>query len=460
MNRESEYPHIQRASENFKDVEEILNDTYRLLSWFHSIVRSSALHIYHSALSFTPPGTRLYQMYSRRFPNRIIPTQGVRQHWRGHSGSVYDLSFSPDGFRLASGSGDKTVRLWDGATGLPIATLEGHSNAVTSLSFSLDGSRFASGSDDSTVRLWEGATGVPIATLEGHSNLVTSLSFSPDGSRLASGLYDKTVRLWDGATGIPIATLEGHPYRVTSLSFSPDGSRLASGSGDKTLRLWDGSTGAPISTLEGHSDSVRSLSFSPDGSRLVSGSSEWKVRLWDGATAAPIATLESHSGSVRSLSFSPDGSWLASGSDDGTVRLWNCASEVSIAAVKGHFQSVYSISLSSLLSQSASIPSSTGTILRHRDGDTYGSFSTLNTKPGWSLSNKTLSVSLHESRDPSRHYYLQSTVINNSHVPLLWLPVDTDQILMDNKAAALGCMDGRVIISDLTQLNFQEIIIM
>ena len=68
-------------------------------------------------------------MYSRRFPNRIIPTQGVRQHWsplvavlRGHSGSVYDLSSSPDGFRLASGSDNKTVRLWDGATGLPIAT--------------------------------------------------------------------------------------------------------------------------------------------------------------------------------------------------------------------------------------------------------------------------------------------------------------------------------------------------
>ena len=187
------------------------------------------------------------------------------------------------------------------------------------------------------------------------------------------------------------------------------------------------------------------------------------MRWWDGATAAPIATLEGHSGSVRSLSFSPDGSWLASGSDDGTVRLWNCASGVSIVAVKGHFQSVYSISLSLLLSQSTSIPSSTGTILRHWDGNTDGSFPTLNTKPGWSLSKKALSVSLHESRDPSRHYYLQSTVINNSHVPLLWLPVDTDQILMDtfcNKAAALDCMDGRVIILDLTQLNLQEIIIM
>ena len=193
MNRMSEYLHIQHASENYKHVDEILNDTYRLLSMFYSIIRSSALHIYHSALSFMPHGTRLHQTYSRKFPNRIIATQGIPQHWgrlvavlRGHSEPVNVLSFSPDGSRLASGSDDDTVRLWDGASGVPIATLEGHSHPVTSLSFSPDGSRLASGSYDETVRLWDGASGVPIATLEGHSDSVRYLSFSPDGSRLAS----------------------------------------------------------------------------------------------------------------------------------------------------------------------------------------------------------------------------------------------------------------------------------
>ena len=113
MNRMSEYLHIQQASENYKHVDEILSDTYRLLSRFYGIIRSSALHIYHSALNFTPLGTRLHQMYSSRFPNRIIVRQGVPQHWspliaalRGHSDSVNVLSFSPDGSRLASGSGD------------------------------------------------------------------------------------------------------------------------------------------------------------------------------------------------------------------------------------------------------------------------------------------------------------------------------------------------------------------
>ena len=72
------------------------------------------------------------------------------------------------------------------------------------------------------MRLWDGTTGLPIATLEGHSGYVNALSFSPDGSRLASsGSRDETVRLWYGTTGLPIATLEGHSGYVNALSFSP-----------------------------------------------------------------------------------------------------------------------------------------------------------------------------------------------------------------------------------------------
>ena len=194
MIRVSEYPHLQRASENYQHVEEILNDGYRLLSWFYSIIRSSALHVYHSALTFTPLGTRLHQTYSSRFPSRIVGRQGVPQHWshlvailHEHSSSVNVLSFSPDGSRLASGSYDHTVRLWDCASGVLIATLEGHSESVTSLSFSPDGSRLASGSYDETVRLLDGASGVPIATLEGHSHLSPLYHSRPTGLDLPRG---------------------------------------------------------------------------------------------------------------------------------------------------------------------------------------------------------------------------------------------------------------------------------
>ena len=186
----SEYPHLQCASENYQHIEEILNDGYRLLSWFYSIIRSSALHVYHSALTFTPLSTRLHQTYSSRFPNRIIARQGVPQHWsplvavpHGHSRSVNVLSFSPDGSRLASGSDDNKVRLWDCASGVPIATLEGHSYSVSSLSFSSDGSQLVSRSDNGTVKLWDRASGAPIVTLEGHGPPpIYSVSFLHDRS--------------------------------------------------------------------------------------------------------------------------------------------------------------------------------------------------------------------------------------------------------------------------------------
>ena len=146
--------------------------------------------------------------------------------------------------------------------------------------FSPDGSRVASGSDDNTVRVWEVQTGQCQHTLEGHSSSVLSVAFSPDGSRVASGSDDNTVRVWDVKTGQCQHTL-GHSSWIRSVVFSPDGSRVASGSGDNTVRVWDVQTGRCQHTLEGHSRSVSSVVFSPDGSRVASGSDDNTVRVWD-----------------------------------------------------------------------------------------------------------------------------------------------------------------------------------
>jgi WD40 repeat protein len=96
---------------------------------------------------------------------------------------------------VASGSGDKTVRLWDAVTGAPLQALEGHSSWVSSVAFSPDGKLVATGSDDETVRLWDAVMGAPLQALEGHSRYVSSVAFSPDGKLVASGSGDKTVRL-------------------------------------------------------------------------------------------------------------------------------------------------------------------------------------------------------------------------------------------------------------------------
>ncbi|MEH2274989.1 MAG: ribosome assembly protein 4, partial [Nostoc sp.] len=227
------------------------------------------------------------------------------------------------GQRLASASYDKTIKLWDVATGKAVQTLTGHSSAVTSVVFSPDGQRLASASYDNTIKLWDVATGKAVQTLTEHSRTVISVVFSPDGQRLASASYDKTIKLWDVATGKAVQTLTGHSSAVTSVVFSPDGQRLASASYDNTIKLWDVATGKAVQTLTEHSRTVISVVFSPDGQRLASASDDKTIKLWDVATGKAVQTLTGHSSGVYSVVFSPDGQRLASASWDKTIIIWN-----------------------------------------------------------------------------------------------------------------------------------------
>jgi WD40 repeat protein len=269
-----------------------------------------------------------------------------RNRLQGHDDWVMSVSFSPDGKVLASGSGDKSIKLWNLETGSEIGTLQGHDDLVYSVSFSPDGKVLASGSGDKSIKLWNLETGEEIRTLQGHDDLVYSVSFSPDGKVLASGSGDKSIKLWNLEIGSEIATLQGHDDLVYSVSFSPDGKVLASGSGDKSIKLWNLETGSEIGTLQGHDDLVYSVSFSPDGKVLASGSGDKSIKLWNLETGSEIATLQGHDGSVYSVSFSPDGTVLASGSGDKSIKLWNLETGSEIATLQGHNDWVRSVSFS------------------------------------------------------------------------------------------------------------------
>ena len=160
-----------------------------------------------------------------------------------------------------------------------------HDDQVMSVAFSPDGARIASGSIDNTVRVWDVGTGRPVGQPMRHDDQVMSVAFSPDGVRIASGSLDSTVRVWDAGTGRPVGQPMRHDQGVLSVAFSPDGARIASGGIDKTVRLWNADAGSPGPQLL-HDDAVMSVAFSPDGARIASSSYDNAIRLWDAMAAA------------------------------------------------------------------------------------------------------------------------------------------------------------------------------
>ena len=192
-----------------------------------------------------------------------------------HALCVYHVVFSPDGKLLATSSKDKTVKLWDAASGKEIRTLRGHSGEVYSSAFSFDGKLLATAGEDHTVKLWDVAAGKDVRTCTGHTGDVYNVAFSPDGKTMASVGQDQTVRLWDTATGKIRRTLTGHSARVCTVAFSPDGRHVVStspsaptpGSNQEhgEVKVWDASNGQEVLGLGWRDPGIVTIVFSPDG---------------------------------------------------------------------------------------------------------------------------------------------------------------------------------------------------
>jgi small GTP-binding protein len=252
---------------------------------------------------------------------------------KGHQGMVLNVAFDPQGEMLASGSRDRTVKLWETRSGKLLRTLEGHQDWVNSVAFDPRGGTLASGSRDNSVKLWDPQSGKLLRTIEGYGESVLSMAFDPQGETLAIGSVDNTVRLWKTRSSKLLRTLKGHQNMVGSVAFDRQGGTLASGSDDGTVRLWEARSGRLLRILEGHQDLVNSVAFDPQGGILASGSDDDTVRLWEARSGKLLRTLEGHTAAVDVVAFSPDGRLLASKSKDYSTRLWSCETWETVAVI-------------------------------------------------------------------------------------------------------------------------------
>jgi WD40 repeat protein/transcriptional regulator with XRE-family HTH domain/DNA-binding transcriptional regulator GbsR (MarR family) len=296
---------------------------------------------------------RYWAAGSRRGEVRIWDAGSHVLHlaWQAHGDTVdRSLTFSPDERLLATGSWDRTIKLWDVQSGALLWT-GWHSNLVEGLAFAPDGQRLASCGDDAVIRIWDTHTGATVETIAVES-AVYAVAWSPDGIHLAGACFDGRIQVWDlrgrqtMRPAIPSQTLSGHTHWVLALAFAPDSTRLASGSWDRTVRLWDMANGRCLRTLAGHTDHVHAVAWSPDGRTLASCGFDDTIWLWDVERDAYRMALHGHTNRVYSIAFTPDSRLLLSGSEDKTLRAWDVENGRCVRIIRSYAVALYDVAWS------------------------------------------------------------------------------------------------------------------
>jgi WD40 repeat protein len=268
----------------------------------------------------------------------------------GHSDKVAGVALSADGRLAVSASWDKTLKVWDVATGRELRTLTGHSDKVAGVALSADGRLAVSASWDKTLKVWDVATGRELRTFQGHGAAVWGVAITSDGRLAVSAALEKTLKVWDVATGRELRSLKGQASEELSVAVTPDGLLAVSGDNYGILKVWDLPTGQELRTLKGHPGSVDSMAVTSDGRLAISSSDDRfcknnTLKVWDLSTGQELRTLKGHTDQAHGVAVTPDGLLAVSGDSNGMLKVWDLATGQELRTLKGHTNRVDSVAV-------------------------------------------------------------------------------------------------------------------
>ena len=274
-------------------------------------------------LDVSPDGKIIAHTSGLHVVHRKMSAVNTPMLFKGHTGVVSTVRFSPDMRHMASGSEDRSIIVWDIAEPKIAAKLEGHSDLVSTVAWSHDGKRLASGSWDRKVKVWDRETGSEVKELTGHSSEIMSVAFSPDGALLATAAKEGSILLWTTDDFSPAGELtRPQPDGAIDLCFSPDGKTLAAAYVEPGIVLWDIAGNKSIREwVAGTKGTVR-VRFIQDGKQLVAAGFDNTVSVWKIEDASRVATLRGHGSSVTGLGVIDDGRILVTSSFDQSLRIW------------------------------------------------------------------------------------------------------------------------------------------